>query len=50
MLVSIKLLSLTLTSTYSVCIRAALADAHQGDRVGFTGSLGLVSASVLDYY
>jgi predicted MFS family arabinose efflux permease len=44
-LVACKLLSLTLTSTFSVALRAALADCHHSDPHIFTGRLGLVSAS-----
>jgi len=44
-LVACKLFSLTLTSTFSVAIRAALADCHRGDPPTLTGRLGLVSAS-----
>ena len=44
-LVGCKLISLTLTSTFSVAIRAALADCHRRDPTTLTGRLGLVSAA-----
>lgn len=44
-LVACKLLSLTLTSTFSIAIRAALADCHYSDPHTLTGRLGLVSAA-----
>ena len=41
----VKLLSLLLTSTFSVALRASIADTHRDDPAALTGKLGLVSAS-----
>ena len=43
---ALRVLGTTLTSTYLVCLRASLADAHRFEGTGkLTGRLGLMQAS-----
>ena len=45
-LMALRVLGTTLTSTYLVCLRASLADAHRFEGTGkLTGRLGLMQAS-----
>ncbi|EOD30836.1 hypothetical protein EMIHUDRAFT_113091 [Emiliania huxleyi CCMP1516] len=49
-LVIVKLLSLLLTSTFSVALRASIADTHRDDPAALTGKLGLVVGPTLYGY